>query len=151
MKYVAGIVATIFAAVMSQGQLPAPQGQAEIPAFHSAPPSKTETLPPVMTQAQLAQAGFTVPAQKEAYKAAAKDSALMYQMPCYCFCDRHAGHKSLHSCFEGTHGAICETCMAEALYVHQQAKKGWSAKMIRDGIMRKDYQMVDLQNPQPVM
>ena len=41
--------------------------------------------------------------------------------------------------------------MAEALYVYQQSKKGWTAKMIRDGIIRGDYKTIDLQNPQPVM
>jgi hypothetical protein len=149
MKYVAGILATVFAAVMSHGQFTALQD--DLPAFHPAPPAKTTALPSIMTQAQLAQAGFTQPAQKESYKAAAKDSALLYQMPCYCHCDRHAGHTSLRSCFEGTHGANCGTCMAEALYVYQQSKKGWSAKMIRDNIIRGDFKMIDLQNPQPVM
>jgi hypothetical protein len=149
MKYVAGILATIFAAVMSHGQFTAPQD--ELPAFHSAPPLKTTVVPPVMTQAQLAQAGFTSPAQKESYKAAVKASALTYQMPCYCHCDRTAGHTSLHSCFEGTHGANCSTCMAEAQYVYLQSKKGWSAKMIRDSIIRGDFKMIDWQNPQPVM
>lgn len=134
---------------MTQGQLTAPL--AEVPAFHAAPPSKAAALPPVLTQAQLAEAGFTQPAQKEAYKAAAKAPAVMYQMPCYCHCDRHAGHTSLHSCFEGTHGANCGTCMAEALYAYQQSKKGWSAKMIRDGIIRGDFKLIDLQSPQPVM
>jgi hypothetical protein len=149
MKYIAGILATIFAAVMSHGQFASPQE--EVPAFHAAPPSKAAPLPPVMTQTQLAQAGFTEPAQKESYKAAAKDSSLMYQMPCYCHCDRHAGHTSLHSCFEGTHGANCGTCMAEALYAYQQSKKGWSPKTIRDSIIRGDFKTIDLQNPQPVM
>jgi hypothetical protein len=148
MKYVAGILATVLAAVMSHGQF---TPQEELPAFHPAPPSKTTALPPVMTQAQLAQAGLTEPAQKESYKAAAKGSALMYQMPCYCHCDRAHGHTSLHSCFEGTHGANCGTCMAEALYAYQQSKKGWSPNVIRDSIIRGDFKTVDLQNPQPVM
>jgi hypothetical protein len=149
MKYVAGILAIVFAAVMSHGQFSAPQN--DPPAFHPAPPAKTMTLPPIMTQAQLAQAGFTEPAHKESYKAAAKESALLYQMPCYCHCDQHVGHTSLRSCFEGTHGANCSTCMAEALYVYQSSKKGWSAKTIRDNIIRGDFRMIDLQNPQPVM
>lgn len=149
MKYLAGILATILAAVMSQGQFAAPQN--DLPAFHPAPPSKTTALPPILTQAQLAQSGFTEPAQKESYKAAAKDSALLYQMPCYCHCDRHAGHTSLRSCFEGTHGANCGTCMAESLYVYQQSKKGWSPKAIRDSIIHQDFTMMDWQNPQPVM
>jgi hypothetical protein len=41
--------------------------------------------------------------------------------------------------------------MAEALYSYQQTKKGWTPKMIRDGIMRGEHQQIDLQNPQPVL
>jgi hypothetical protein len=149
MKYLAGILVTVFAAVMTHGQLALLQD--DIPAFHAAPPRKGAALPGVLTEAQLAQAGFTTPAQKLSYKAAAKDPAVMYQLPCYCHCDRAHGHTSLHSCFEGTHGANCGTCMAESLYAYQQSKKGWSAKMIRDGIIRGDFKLVDLQNPTPVM
>lgn len=149
MKYLAGILATVFAAIMTHGQLASPQN--DVPAFHAAPPQKGAALPAVLTEAQLAQAGFTMPAQKQSYKAAAKDPSVMYQLPCYCYCDRAHGHTSLRSCFESTHGANCGTCMAEALYAYQQSKKGWSAKMIRDGIIRGDFKLVDLQNPTPVM
>jgi hypothetical protein len=149
MKYVAGILATFFAAVMIHGQVSTDN---DLPAFHAAPPAKIASLPPLLTEQQLAQQGLTLPAQKESYKAAAKISALAYQMPCYCHCDRHAGHTSLRSCFESTHGANCSTCMAEALYVYQQSKKkDPSAKTIRDGIIRGDFKTIDLQNPQPVM
>ena len=149
MKYFVGLMSIVFAAVMTHGQWQ--QQLSETPAYHIAAPGKGETLPPIMTQAQLAQAGFTMPAQKESYKAAAKVGSVLYQQPCYCHCDKHAGHTSLRSCFENAHGANCGTCMAEALYSYQQTKKGWTPKMIRDGIMRGEHQQVDLQNPQPVL
>ncbi len=149
MKYFLSILAIIFAAVMTHGQWNAPQG--EVPAYHDAPPAKGAALPPLLTQAQLVSAGLTMPAQKESYKAAAKVPSVLYQQPCYCHCDKHAGHSSLRSCFESTHGANCGTCMAEALYAHQKSKQGWSAKMIRDGILRGEFQQIDLQNPTPVM
>ncbi len=149
MKYFVGLIAIVFAAVMTHGQWQPPQG--ETPAFHPAPPAKGETLPPLMTQAQLAQAGLSAPAQKESYKAAAKVGSVLYQQPCFCHCDKHAGHTSLRSCFESAHGANCSTCLQEALYSYQQTKKGWSPKMIRDGILRGEYLQIDLQNPQPVM
>jgi hypothetical protein len=148
MKYFAGILAITFAAIMTQGQLSAPQE--EIPAYHAVPAPKGASLPPILTPAQLAQAGLTLPAQRESYKAAARIPSVLYQLPCYCHCDRHAQHTSLRSCFEGTHGASCGTCMGEALYAYQQTKKGSTAKMIRDGIIRGDFKLVDLQNPQPV-
>ncbi len=104
----------------------------------------------MLTQKQLADAGLIIPAQTESYKAAARASSVVYQMPCYCFCDRNHGHTSLRSCFESGHGANCGTCMQEALYSYRQSKKGWSAKMIREGIVRGDFKMLDLQNPEPV-
>lgn len=148
MKYLSGLIVLACALSLTHGQLGA---QSNIPAYHNAPPAKGEKLPPVLTQQQLQEAGMIEPAQREAYKAAAKIPDTLYQLPCFCYCDRHAGHKSLHSCFEGTHGANCGTCMAEALYAYQMKKKGWSVNQIRDGIMRHDYQQIDLQNPAPVL
>jgi len=148
MRYLVGALALAFAAVLTYGQWTAPQG--DVPAYHAAPPAKSATLPPLLTQQQLASAGLTSPAQRESYKAAAKVSTVIYQEPCYCHCDRHAGHTSLRSCFEVTHGANCGTCMAEALYSYQKTKEGWSPKMIRDGILRGEFQQMDLQNPPPV-
>jgi hypothetical protein len=148
MKYLVGAFALAFAAALTYGQWTAPQG--DVPAYHAAPPAKSATLPPLLTQQQLAITGLTSPAQKESYKAAAKVPNVLYQEPCYCHCDRHAGHTSLRSCFEGTHGANCGTCMAEALYSYKKTKEGWSPKMIRDGILRGEFQQMDLQNPPTV-
>lgn len=148
MRYFVGLLVITLAAGMTQGQLTTDSG---VPAFHSAPPAKGEILPAVLTEKQLAEQGLTQPAQLASYKAAAKVPGVIYQMPCYCFCDRGHGHSSLHSCFEGTHGAMCGVCMAEALYSYHQSKKGWTAKMIRGGIVRGDWKQMDLQNPEPVM
>lgn len=145
MKYFLAVFALILAVGITSAQL-----ANEVPAYHKAPPAKGEKLPPIMSQQQLETYGLTQPAQREAYKAAEKDSAMLYQMPCYCYCDRHAGHKSLRSCFEGTHGANCGTCAQESLYTYQMSKKGWSAKQIRDGIIRGDFKQIDLVNPAPV-
>ena len=53
---------------------------------------------------------FQYPWQKKVYEDAAKVPNVLYQLPCYCHCDRALGHASLHSCFEGMHGAECSTC-----------------------------------------
>jgi len=149
MKYFASALVVLFAAVMIHGQFKEGMDNS-VPAYHALPPAKGVALPPLLTQEQLAAAGLTAPAQKESYKAAARVSSILYQQPCYCHCDRHAGHASLRSCFESTHGANCGTCMGEALYSYQMSKKGWTAKMIRDGIMRQEFTRIDLQNPEPV-
>jgi hypothetical protein len=127
------------------------QSDNAVPAYHSAPPGKGALVAPILTQKQLANGGFTQPVQTESYKAAARLPGLMYQLPCYCYCDRNHGHTSLRSCFESTHGANCGTCMAEALYGYQMSKKGWTARMIRYGILRGDWKLMDLQHPAPVI
>ena len=137
-----------FAIVFATSLLLAQAG--DVPAFHKAPPAKGQALPPVLTEKQLAQQGYDSPVQLAAYRAAAKMPAAMYQQPCYCHCDRSQGHTSLHSCFESTHGANCGVCIAEALYTYKMSKKGWTAAQVRDGIMRGDYRMMDLQHPEPV-
>ena len=143
MKYFVGLMSIVFAAVKTHGQWQ--QQLSETPAYHIAAPGKGETLPPIMTQAQLAQAGFTMPAQKESYKAAAKVGSVLYQQPCYCHCDKHAGHTSLRSCFEGLHGTECSTCAKEGLYAYRMTKQGKAPAEIRAGIARHDYESIDLE------
>lgn len=149
MKLALSLLALICVVSMTHAQWK--NAQLDIPAYNKTPPAKGELLPPILTQKQLADAGLTEPAQKASYKAAARISGVLHQLPCYCYCDRNHGHHSLRTCFEGTHGANCGTCMAEALYAYQMTRKGWSASQIRDGIIRGEWKSVDLQNPAPVM
>ncbi len=142
-----GLVVLASAAAIAFAQF---TGTNQVPAFHPKPPAARAKLPPILTEKQLADQGLISPAQKESYKAAARASAVVYQQPCYCYCDRNHGHSSLRSCFEGTHGANCGTCMQESLYTYRMSKKGWSAKMIRDGIIRGEFKTMDLQNVAPV-
>jgi hypothetical protein len=76
---------------------------------------------------------------------AAKIPNVIHQQPCYCHCDRAMGHNSLHSCFEGTHGAACSTCMKEAVYAYEQTKKGKTPAQIRTAIEHGDWIDVDLE------
>ena len=94
----------------------------DIPAYNVGAPSKP--LPAIMSGSQLTGPYFQHAYQVTAYKMAAQVSKVLHQEPCYCRCDREMGHNSLHSCFEGTHGAACSTCMREAVYTYQQTKKG---------------------------
>jgi hypothetical protein len=55
------------------------------------------------------------------------------------------GHNSLHSCFENTHGAQCDTCMKELYYSYDQTKKGKTPAQIRQGIIKGEWKQVDLQ------
>ena len=114
----------------------------DVPAYNPAPPSKP--LPPVMAGNQLTGPNFSHAWQVIVYKMAAKIPAVLHQQPCYCHCDRALGHNSLHSCFEGTHGAECSTCAKEAAYAYEQTKKGKNATQIRAGIERGEWQSIDL-------
>jgi hypothetical protein len=98
-----------------------------------------------MSGSQLTGPYFQHNYQVVAYKMAAKVSNVLYQQPCYCRCDREMGHNSLHSCFEGTHGAACSTCMKEGVYTYQQTKLGKTPTQIRAGIERGDWKQVDLE------
>jgi len=70
---------------------------------------------------------------------------VLYQLPCYCRCDRALGHKSLLSCFQGTHAAICSTCAQEGHFAYEMTKRGWTPKQIRDAIEHQEYKSIDLE------
>jgi Protein of unknown function with PCYCGC motif len=112
------------------------QSEEPVPAYHAQPP--TEALPQTMDPTQ-----FDNPVVKNAYALAAKVRKVLYQQPCYCHCDRAHGHTSLLNCFTTTHGAMCNVCLAEALYSYEETRKGKTATQIRQGIERGDWQHVD--------
>ena len=115
-----------------------------VPHFNGAP-AKGEKLEPILTQDQLWGENAQFPYQTHAYELAAKIPAVIHQQPCYCYCDRGMGHNSLHSCFAGTHGAQCSTCLKELYYSYQMHKQGKTAKQIRAGIIAGDWKQIDLQ------
>lgn len=119
------------AAARSQGAL-----QQDVPAYHT-------QLPPGPLPATMNPAEFSDPVVKNAYALAARDKKLLYQQPCYCYCDRSQGHGSLLDCFTGKHAAVCSTCLLEALYVHEEARKGRTAAQIRQSIQAGEWQKLD--------
>jgi len=116
----------------------------DIPAYHSQAPEKGAALPAILSGAQLTGPYFHYAWQVKVYQQAAKVPNVLYQLPCYCRCDKALGHTSLHSCFEGTHGAICSTCAKEGAYAYKMTKLGKTPKQIREGIERKEYEQIDL-------
>jgi len=111
----------------------------DVPAYNATVP---KAMPPIRTD--LTGPYFAHPYQVTAYKMAQKIPNVLAQIPCYCRCDRAMGHTSLHSCFEGLHGAECSTCMKEAIYAYQQTRKGRSAAQIRAGIEKGEWELVDV-------
>ena len=116
----------------------------DVPAYHATPPVRGTKLPPLLSGSQLTGPMFQYPWQKAVYVDAAKIPQVLYQLPCYCRCDRNMGHSSLHSCFEGMHGAECSTCAKEGFFAYQMTLKGESVSKIRAQIMAKEFESIDL-------
>jgi len=141
MKRLLGCLAVVLVTVAASAQFGDPAQ--DIPAYNAAAP--THALPPVLSGTQLTGIYFSHSYQVTAYKMAAKIPAVLHQQPCYCRCDREMGHNSLHSCFEGTHGAACSTCMKEAVYAYQQTQLHRTPAQIRAGIERGEWMNINLE------
>ena len=82
---------------------------------------------------------------RNVYALAAKIKPVLYQQPCYCYCDRHSGHKSLLDCYASTHGSECDVCQKEAVLAYQMTQKGKTPEQIRTSIIHGDWKTVDMQ------
>ncbi|WP_018130801.1 PCYCGC motif-containing (lipo)protein [Effusibacillus pohliae] len=84
---------------------------------------------------------------QQIYTLAAKNSALLQNIPCYCGCGDSVGHKSNADCFvkevkpDGivwdSHGSKCGVCMAIAMESVKLQSEGKSPKEIRSYIDSK--------------
>ena len=99
-----------------------------VPAHYQTEPAANSLAP------TLAPEKFTGKAQ-EAYRVVREAPQLIAQLPCYCYCDRGFGHKSLHSCFVDDHAAHCAICVDEALLADDLQKRGLSPQQIREQII----------------
>ena len=117
----------------------------DVPAYNERPYAKGDSIPAILTPGQLTYPDTKVrPVQVHAYELAAKVPQVIYQQPCYCYCDRGHGHKSLHSCFESEHGGNCVTCMKEVYYSYQMTQQKKTPDQIRMGIVSGEWQQIDL-------
>ncbi len=142
MKRVLGCLALGLATLVASAQWSNPAD--DVPAYNRGVVVKT--APPLLAGDQLTGPYFSHSYQTTAYVMAGKIPGVLNQQPCYCRCDRALGHKSLHSCFEGTHGAACSTCMKEAVFAYQQTKAGKTPAQIRTAIEHGEWESVDLLN-----
>ncbi len=116
-------------------------GQADqgVPSYHA-----YALKPPYPATADPKQ--FPDALNRNVYALAAKVKPVLYQQPCYCYCDRHAGHKSLLDCFASMHGSECDICQKEAVLAYQLTQKGKTPAQIRAAIVRGDWKSVNM-NP----
>lgn len=129
-------VAIITAVCFAQGD--------HVPAYNNHPLQSGDALP-ILPKDQLWGEEFKEPYQVHAYELAAKIPSVIYQLPCYCYCER-IGHNSLHTCFESTHGAHCGICMKEVYYAYQQTQLKKTPAQIRAGIVKGDWKSIDLES-----
>jgi hypothetical protein len=115
-----------------------------VPAYNDHALQPGDTLA-ILPQDQLRGEAFKYPYQVQSYELAAKIPGVLYQLPCYCYCDR-IGHNSLHSCFESAHGAHCGICMKELFYAYQQTRLKRTPAQIRAGIIKGDWKAIDLES-----
>lgn len=81
---------------------------------------------------------------RNVYALAAKIKPVLYQQPCYCYCDRSVGHKSLLDCYASAHGSQCDICQRETVLAYQQTQRGKTPAQIRAAIIRGDWKSVDM-------
>jgi Protein of unknown function with PCYCGC motif len=112
---------------------PVPSGHA----YHKEPPvgPLPETLDPKPFLAE--KRAFV------AYSIAAKIRELLYQEPCYCPCDKVAGHKSLLDCFTSTHGYGCRGCQSQVFFIYERSKEGKSPGEIREAMEKREMWKLD--------
>jgi len=106
------------------------------PPYHDKVPAKP--LPKVLDPARLED-----PAIRKVYELAGLIREVLYQQPCYCYCNRSLGHSSLLDCFAGPHGTICLTCRQEAVYCYLGKQHGKTAAEIRAGIMKGEWHDIE--------
>jgi hypothetical protein len=140
------IVIFIFAATALAVALPASQqgtgGAAAqpariIPAFHSKP--ATTPLAATLDPKQ-----FNDVATQNAYAMAARIKNVLYQQPCFCYCDANDGHHSLLDCFVTDHAANCNICRSEGIFAYEQTRKGQTPAQIRKEIINDEWKKIDL-------
>lgn len=104
---------------------PQGSGTSDGRAYHHDPPAKP--LPRTMDPAVFLgdRSAFI------AYSLASRIRDVLYQEPCFCACDKFAGHESLLDCFVGKHGKVCNGCKSEAIFCFIEHEKGKTAAEIR--------------------
>jgi len=72
-----------------------------------------------------------------AYQVARDMPEVLEQLPCFCGCMAHFGHKNNLFCFSDTHGAGCDLCENIALDARDMHKQGLSTEKIKEKIIER--------------
>ncbi len=114
-----------------------PQPQTSPAAMKSLVPAHFTQPPPLSSlRPTLAPEKFTGKV-KQAYQVAKEIPQTLTQLPCFCYCDKSFGHKSLYSCYEDEHSAGCSTCVDSALLASELKQQGVADAEIREKLITK--------------
>jgi len=113
-----------------------PKNEPPVPA-HYQTEAEAQPLP-----ATLSAKVFSDPRVARIYEIAERIPAILAQQPCYCYCDRGHGHRSLLDCQRDNHSSGCVVCRKEVLLADRMARLGLNAKEIRSAIVRGDWKQV---------
>lgn len=106
-------------------------GDEEAQARHPAPRSDVSAR-----QVAPAARYSSAPRIASVYRIAARVPSVLDGLYCYCHCARHAGHRSLLTCFETDHGAGCGTCLEEASMAYRLTQDGKDLQEVRRAVDR---------------
>ncbi|VVB89057.1 Protein of uncharacterised function with PCYCGC motif protein [uncultured archaeon] len=82
------------------------------------------------SQIKLPSYAYTNPLTLKAYTYATEHPDLLEQIPCYCGCGGHSGHRFLRDCFINDdwtyddHASFCDVCIGEAIKVQEYLASG---------------------------
>jgi hypothetical protein len=141
MRSIVVIVATLTLVSCSSenptvAQTDRPENEAPIPSHYQ---SEREAQP---LPATMSARFFSDPKLARIYEIAERIPAILAQQPCYCYCDRGHGHRSLLDCQRDSHSASCAVCRKEVLLADRMSRMGLNAKDIRASIIRGDWKQV---------
>jgi hypothetical protein len=74
---------------------------------------------------------------QRSYQVAKEIPEVLAQLPCFCGCMLHSGHKSNLFCFKDNHGAACDMCENIALDASEMHKQGLSVARIKETIIQR--------------
>jgi len=74
---------------------------------------------------------------RAAYQVAKDIPEVLEQLPCFCGCISHFGHKNNLFCFKDQHGSGCDLCQDIALDAKKMHDQGMSIAQIQDQIKAK--------------
>jgi len=106
---------------------------AVVAVLSSGPSTKTATS----SEIKLPSYAYTNPLTLKGYRYATEHPEILEQIPCYCGCGGHSGHRFLRDCYihddwtYDDHASFCDVCIGEAIKVQDYLAQGKTLKEAR--------------------